>query len=134
MSTLRDSLWHVLWSDYETEHSAAGEALYGSLARAGGQLYSVLYERNCRRAFCPTEVFHATALAPERWAVGLLQDTGERRKRRFTSGNRPDAGNGTPQMNFIPCSHHDAVASQARALQPPHTGEQQPRLCALSLT
>ncbi|KAG2492353.1 hypothetical protein HYH03_009301 [Edaphochlamys debaryana] len=67
LAMLRDSLWHVLWSDWETEHSAAGEALYGVTARAGGQLYGILYERNCRRAFCPTAAFHATALAPERF-------------------------------------------------------------------
>ncbi|PNH10256.1 E3 ubiquitin-protein ligase [Tetrabaena socialis] len=67
VSMLRDGLWHVLWSDWETEHTAAGEALYAVLARTGGQLYGILYERNCRRSFCPTEAFHATALAPDRF-------------------------------------------------------------------
>lgn len=65
---LRDSLWHVLWSDFETEHSTAGEALHAVLARHGGKLFGILYERNCRQAFCPTEAFHATALAPDRCA------------------------------------------------------------------
>ncbi|KAG2447722.1 hypothetical protein HYH02_007182 [Chlamydomonas schloesseri] len=67
LAMLRDSLWHVLWSDFETEHSTAGEALHAVLARAGGQLFGILYERNCRQAFCPTEAFHATALAPDRF-------------------------------------------------------------------
>ncbi|GFR51002.1 hypothetical protein Agub_g13328, partial [Astrephomene gubernaculifera] len=67
LSMLRDGLWHVLWSEGENYHSPAGEALYAVLARTGGQLYGILYERNCRRQFCPTEAFHASALAPERF-------------------------------------------------------------------
>ncbi|KXZ44858.1 hypothetical protein GPECTOR_61g811 [Gonium pectorale] len=67
LAQLRDALWQVLWSDAETCRSPAGDALYAVLARAGGQLYGILYERNSRRAFCPTETFHATALAPDRF-------------------------------------------------------------------
>ncbi|GLC57434.1 hypothetical protein PLESTB_001224100 [Pleodorina starrii] len=65
LAMLRDALWQVLWSDGQTDRTAAGDALYAVLARTGGLLYGILYERNCRRAFCPTEAFHATALAPD---------------------------------------------------------------------
>ncbi|GIL88261.1 hypothetical protein Vretimale_14138 [Volvox reticuliferus] len=65
LAMLRDALWQVLWSDGETDRTPAGDALYTVLARTGGLLYGILYERNCRRPFCPTDAFHATALAPD---------------------------------------------------------------------
>ncbi|GIL56261.1 hypothetical protein Vafri_11597 [Volvox africanus] len=65
LAMLRDALWQVLWSDGETDRTPAGDALYAVLARTGGLLYGILYERNCRRPFCPTDAFHATALAPD---------------------------------------------------------------------
>ncbi len=34
---------------------------------AAGQLYGQLYDRSCRRAFAPTEAFHAPGLVPERF-------------------------------------------------------------------
>lgn len=94
LATLRDALWQVLWIDAErptrgaaamtagrstsascnaalTSATSCSDVLRAALAESCGELYAQLCERNARKAFCPSDVFHAPSLAaaPERFYI-----------------------------------------------------------------
>ncbi len=75
---LNDMLWRLLWMDADrVPASSAAAALRLEAAEHCGRLLEQLYDRNCRRAFCSTEAFHAE-LPPDRFMAeaGSSRPTG----------------------------------------------------------
>uniref|UniRef100_A0A6S8NUX6 HECT-type E3 ubiquitin transferase n=1 Tax=Dunaliella tertiolecta TaxID=3047 RepID=A0A6S8NUX6_DUNTE len=74
LALLRSRLWSVLWEEPGTPSASStrqqtdpfAAALKREFSFIGGQLYGDLYDRNCRRRFCPEHVFRAPNLGPDR--------------------------------------------------------------------
>ena len=73
LGLLKSRLWAILWEEPGGSAAAAtltGDKLASALRRefsfVGGQLYSDLYDRNCRRRFCNEATFRGPSMGPER--------------------------------------------------------------------
>lgn len=90
LSTLRSTLWNVLWLEAvpSTGWPRRAVSLRTRFARSAGRLMGQLHDRNGRRPFAPPEVFYAEGIVPERFRSEVASGVATGRGAEESDGSR----------------------------------------------